>query len=79
MDPSWVITLLEDGGELSNSRFVEALDQQLKVWSRSDDSLGEHWWALDSFDGRPSHDLDEFAATLQRFIRDPTSSDRGGE
>jgi hypothetical protein len=70
VNPWWVITLLADEGELSNRKFVETLDAQLKGWSTVND-VGERWWAADMFTGAPTSDPGEFTGALSGFLNSP--------
>ncbi len=78
VEPCWVITLLDDEGDLCNSSFAAALNNQLTTWSQIN-SLGENWWSVNAFTGTPNTNEQEFAASLLSFLRNPVASENNQE
>jgi hypothetical protein len=74
VNPCWVISLLSDEGELCNASFVEAVDKQFHAWSHIN-GIDEQWWLIDSFTDQPPSDLETFASSLEKFLKDPTARD----
>lgn len=76
VNPSWVITILPDEGELSNDSFGKTIEQQIAVWSNLN-GIQDRWWTVNALNGDPNESLDNFATVLQSFLRHPWSHEDG--